>query len=43
MVKGGYSVEVYDKYRKRIIWEVVDYHVVEYGVEHEELGLQGLF
>ena len=41
MVKGGYSVEVYYKDGKRVIWKVVDDHVVEEGVEHEELGLQG--
>ena len=28
-VKGGYLVEVSDKERKKIIWEVVDDHVVE--------------
>ena len=42
MVKGSYLVEVVYKYRKREIWEVVNYHVVEEGVEHEELGLQVL-
>ena len=41
MVKGGYSVEVYDKERKKLIWEVVDYHMVEEGVEHEEIRLRG--
>ena len=39
LVKGGYSVEVYEKYGKKVIWEVVDDHVVGEGVEHEELGL----
>ena len=39
LVKGGYSVGVSDKDRKSVIWEVVDDHVVEEGVEHEELGL----
>ena len=41
MVKGGYSVEVYDKDGNKVIWEVVDNHVVEEGVEHEDLGLRG--
>ena len=41
MVKGGYSVEVYDKDGNKVIWEVVDNHVVEEGVEHEELCLRG--
>ena len=43
MVKGGSSVEVYDKYGKKVIWEVVDDHVVKEGVEHEELGLRGFY
>ena len=34
-------VEVADKYRKKVIWEVVNDHVVEEGFEHEEIGLQG--
>ena len=38
-VNGGYLVEVSDKYGKKLIWEVVDDHVVEEGVEHEELVL----
>ena len=38
MLKGWYSVEVYDKDGKKLIWEVVDDHVVEEGVEHEDIG-----
>ena len=41
LVKGGYLVEVADKDGKKVIWEVVDDHVVEQGVEHEEIGLRG--
>ena len=41
LLKGGYSVEVSEKDRKKVIWEVVDNHVVQEGVEHEELGLRG--
>ena len=41
MVKGGYLVEVYDKDGKKVIWDVVNNHVVEEGVEHEDLGLRG--
>ena len=41
MVKGGYSVEISDKERNKVILEVVDDHVVEDGVEHKDLGLQG--
>ena len=40
MVKGGYSVGVYVKYGEKVIWELDNDHVVEKGVEHEELGLQ---
>ena len=40
LVNGGYSVEVYYKDRKQVIWEVVNGHVVEKGVEHEEIGLR---
>ena len=42
MVNSGYLVEVADKEGKKVIWEVVNDHVVEEGVEHEELGIQGL-
>ena len=41
MVKGGYLVEFYDKNRNKVIWEVVDDHMVDEGVEHLELGLRG--
>ena len=41
MVKVGYSVEVSDKDGKKLIWEVVDDHLFEEGVGHEELGLRG--
>ena len=43
MVKGGYLVEVADKDGRKVIWEVVNDHVVEEWVEHEELGLQGFY
>ena len=41
LVKGGYSVEVSYKDSKKGIWDVVDDHVVEGGVEHKEIGLRG--
>ena len=41
LVEGGYLIKVTDKDGKRLIWEVIDDHVVEEGVEHEELGLLG--
>ena len=34
-------VGVDENYRKKVIWEVGNNHVVEEGVEHEELGLRG--
>ena len=42
MVKGGYSVDVYDKDGNKVIWEAFNDHVVKEGIEHEELGLRGL-
>ena len=42
MVNDGYFDEGNDKERKKVIWESVNDHVVEEGVKHEELGLQGL-
>ena len=41
MLNVGYSVEYSDKESNGIIWEVVNDHVVEEGVEYEELGIQG--
>ena len=41
LVNSGYLVEVADKEGKKVVWEVVNDHVVEEGFEHEELGLQG--
>ena len=34
-------VEFYNKDRRKVIWEVVNDHVVEEGVENEKLGLRG--
>ena len=41
LLKGGYLVGFYDNYGKKVILEVVDKHVVEQGVEHQELGIRG--
>ena len=41
LVKGGYLVEVSYRDRKKVIWEVVNDHVVDEGVEHEELDIKG--
>ena len=43
LVKGGYSVQVSEKDGNKVTWEVVDDHVLEEGVEHEDLGLQGFY
>ena len=40
LIKYGFYFEVTYKDRKKLIWEVVYDHVVEEGVEHEELGIQ---
>ena len=40
MLKGGYSVEVDNKDEKKAIWDIFDDHVVEEGVEHEDIGPQ---
>ena len=41
LVKGRYSVEVVGYDGKKVIWEVVNDHVVEEPTDHEEIGLQG--
>ena len=43
LVKGLYLVEVCGKDGREVIWEVVNDHVVEGGVEHKELGLRGFY
>ena len=35
----GYSVEVSGSDGKKVLWEVVDDHVVEEGKEHDDIGL----
>ena len=42
LVKGGYLVEVIGNDKKKVLWEVVDNHVVEEPTDHEEIGLQGV-
>ena len=29
--------------KKKVIWEVVDYHVLEEPTDHEEIGIQGFY
>ena len=41
LIKDGYSVGVTDKDSKKVILEVVDDHVIEEGVEHEDIGIEG--
>ena len=41
LVKGGSSVKFDEKDGRKVIWDFVDDHVFEEGVEHEELGIRG--
>ena len=34
-------MEVIDHDKKKVLWDVVDDHVVEYPSDHEEIGLRG--
>ena len=36
--KGGYLVEVVGHDKKKVLWEVVNDHVVENPTDHEEIG-----
>ena len=42
LIKGEYFVEVSGSDGERVIWEVVDDHVVEEGKNHDEIGLRGI-
>ena len=41
LFKVGYLVEVFSPNRKKVLWEVVDDHVVEDTTDHDEIGLRG--
>ena len=41
IIKGGYSVEVIGSDRKKVIWEVVDDHLLEEENYHDEICVQG--
>ena len=41
LVKGGYSVEFVGNEKKKVIWEVVNDHVVEEPTDNEEIVLRG--
>ena len=36
-----YSVKVSCSDGKKVLWEVIDYHIVEDRQEYDEIGLQG--
>ena len=42
LIKGGYHLKVSYYDWIKVIWELVDYHVVEEGKEHDEIGIQGV-
>ena len=41
IMKGGYLVEIVIYDRKKVLWIVVDNHVVEEESDHDEIGLRG--
>ena len=41
IVKGGYLVEVVSHEKNKVLWGVVDDHVVEEPTDNEEIGLRG--
>ena len=41
LVKGEYLVEFFGHEKKKVLWEVVDDHVLEEPTDHEEIGLRG--
>ena len=41
LVKGGYSLAVVGHDGRKVLWEVVNDHTVEYPTDHEEIGLWG--
>ena len=41
LVKGGYSVEFVGHDGKKVLWEEVDDHVIEYPTNHDKIGIQG--
>ena len=41
IVKDGYLVGVFGHDGNKVIWEVIDDHVVEEPTDHEEIGLRG--
>ena len=41
LIKVGYSVEVSNIDEKKVLWEVIEDHIVEEGKENDEIVLQG--
>ena len=41
LIKGGYLLGVVGSDGRKIIWEVVDNHVVEEENDNDEIGLRG--
>ena len=41
LVKGAYLLEVVGHDKKKVLWEVVNDHVIEEPTDHEEIGLRG--
>ena len=41
LFKGGYLVEVFGHDKKKVLWVVVDSHVIEEPTDREEIGLWG--
>ena len=41
LVKGKYLVEVVGQDKKKVLWEVVNDHVVEEPTNHEDIVLRG--
>ena len=42
IVQGGCLVEIVVYYRNKVIWELVNDHVVEGATDHDEMGLWGI-
>ena len=41
LIKGGYLVEFVVHDKRKVLWEVVDDHIVEEPTDHKEIGLRG--
>ena len=41
LIQGGYLVEIVGSDGKKVLWEVVDNHVIEEETDHDEIGVRG--